>query len=266
MNQPLRAADHKTGSTPVGPVVILSDLFKSFGDHAVLTGVSFAVAAGTSLAILGANGSGKSTLLKCLIRQTTHDSGDIRILGHDPATLDGRALRAFRSQIGVVWQKHNLVPRISALSNVVHGVQSRMSGPRSWWQWLAPADVRSEAMNCLARVGLADKALQRVDSMSGGQQQRVAIARMLMQKAKIVLADEPDASLDPQSGEDVMRLLSNLAHQDGLTLILISHRLEHALAFSDRIIGLANGQIALDIATAAADPAQLRRFFDVPVA
>jgi phosphonate transport system ATP-binding protein len=119
-------------------------------------------------------------------------------------------------------------------------------------------------MACLARVGLADKALQRVDSLSGGQQQRVAIARMLMQRPEIVLADEPDASLDPQSGEDVMRLLSDLARQDGLTLIVISHRLEHTLEFSDRIIGLSGGRIALDVPTHKADPAQLRRFFDKP--
>jgi phosphonate transport system ATP-binding protein len=186
------------------------------------------------------------------------------MLGQDVGALGARDLRRFRSRIGVVWQKHNLVPRISALSNVLHGVQARMSGPRSWWHWAAPAPVRDEAMACLARVGLADRALQRVDSLSGGQQQRVAIARMLMQRPEIVLADEPDASLDPQSGEDVMRLLSDLARQDGLTLIVISHRLEHTMEFSDRIIGLAGGQITLDVATGAADSAQLRRFFDRP--
>jgi phosphonate transport system ATP-binding protein len=217
------------------------------------------------LAVIGANGSGKSTLLKCLIRLTDPSAGRIQMLGQDVGALNPRELRKFRSRIGVVWQKHNLVPRISALSNVLHGVQSRMSGPRSWWQWAAPEAVRAEAVACLARVGLADKALQRVDSLSGGQQQRVAIARMLMQRPEIVLADEPDASLDPQSGEDVMRLLSDLARQDGLTLIVISHRLEHTMEFSDRIIGLAGGQITLDVATAQADANQLRRFFDKPV-
>jgi phosphonate transport system ATP-binding protein len=186
------------------------------------------------------------------------------MLGQSVGDMGARALRQFRSRVGVVWQKHNLVPRLSALSNVLHGVQARMSGPRSWWQWAAPAEVRAEAMACLARVGLADKALQRVDSLSGGQQQRVAIARMLMQRHELVLADEPDASLDPQSGEDVMRLLSDLARQDGLTLIIISHRLEHTLAFSDRIIGLSGGVITLDVATSQADPAMLRRFFDKP--
>lgn len=253
-----------TGSASAGPVLLVSDLSKSYVGPFILRGVSFAAFSGVSLAIIGANGSGKSTLLKCLIRLTEPTSGKIEMLGQSVGDMGGRALRQFRSRVGVVWQKHNLVPRLSALSNVLHGVQARLSGPRSWWQWAAPAEVRAEAMACLDRVGLADKALQRVDSLSGGQQQRVAIARMLMQRPELVLADEPDASLDPQSGEDVMRLLSDLARQDGLTLIVISHRLEHTLAFSDRIIGLGGGVITLDVATAQADPVMLRRFFDKP--
>lgn len=265
MNAPFPAVPHpETGPTRVGPVLRVTDLFKSYGGPPILEGVSFTAQNGVSLAVIGANGSGKSTLLKCLVRLTDPSAGSIEMLGFNVQSLSPRELRRFRSRIGVVWQKHNLVPRISALSNVLHGVQSRMSGPRSYWQWLAPAHVREEAMSCLARVGLAEKAMQRVDSLSGGQQQRVAIARMLMQRPEIVLADEPDASLDPQSGEDVMRLLSDLARQDGLTLIVISHRLEHTMAFSDRIIGLAQGRIALDVLTAQADAGALRRFFDKP--
>ncbi len=263
MNLP-QSVGEPMGPALAGPVLLVSDLSKSYGGPVVLRNLSFAAFSGVSLAIIGANGSGKSTLLKCLIRLTDPSSGKIDILGQSVGDMGAGALRQFRSRVGVVWQKHNLVPRLSALSNVLHGVQARLSGPRSWWQWAAPAEVRAEAMACLDRVGLADKSLQRVDSLSGGQQQRVAIARMLMQRPELVLADEPDASLDPQSGEDVMRLLSDLARQDGLTLIVISHRLEHTLAFSDRIIGLAGGVIALDVATDQADPIMLRRFFDKP--
>ncbi len=263
MNLP-QSVGEPMGPALAGPVLLVSDLSKCYGGPVVLRNLSFAAFSGVSLAIIGANGSGKSTLLKCLIRLTDPSSGKIDILGQSVGDMGASALRQFRSRVGVVWQKHNLVPRLSALSNVLHGVQARLSGPRSWWQWAAPAEVRAEAMACLDRVGLADKALQRVDSLSGGQQQRVAIARMLMQRPELVLADEPDASLDPQSGEDVMRLLSDLARQDGLTLIVISHRLEHTLAFSDRIIGLAGGVIALDVATDQADPIMLRRFFDKP--
>ncbi|MGL4239363.1 ATP-binding cassette domain-containing protein, partial [Tabrizicola sp.] len=167
MNAPLTAGIELAGSTAVGPVLTVSDLVKSYGGPTILQGVSFTAFAGTSLAVIGANGSGKSTLLKCLIRLTDPTSGRIEMLGQDVGALGARDLRRFRSRIGVVWQRHNLVPRVSALANVLHGVQSRLSGPRSWWQWLAPTEVRTEAMACLARVGLADRALQRVDSLSG---------------------------------------------------------------------------------------------------
>ncbi|MFN0115126.1 MAG: phosphonate ABC transporter ATP-binding protein [Paracoccaceae bacterium] len=261
MNAPL-ASGLTAGSVPAEPAVAIRDLAKSFGGRTVLAGLGFAVAAGEALSLIGANGSGKSTLLRCLIRLTEPDAGSVRIAGREVTSLSARDLRRFRSDVGVVWQKHNLVPRLSALTNVVHGVQARMSGPRSWYQSLAPAEVRAEALRCLARVDLADRAEQRVSSLSGGQSQRVAIARMLMQRPRLILADEPDASLDPQSGEDVMRLLSGLAREEGLTLIVVSHRLEHATAFSDRIIGLADGRIALDMPAAGADPDALRRFFD----
>ncbi len=255
-------AQAQTGSAAAGPVLAVSGLVKSFGPNDVLRGIDFTVAPGIATALIGANGSGKSTAMKCLIRLIEPGGGQIALLGQDVVTLPARALRRLRSQVGMVWQKHNLVPRLSALTNVVHGVQSRQSGPRTWFQSLAPAATRDEALACLHRVGLADKALQRVDSLSGGQQQRVAIARMLMQRPSIILADEPDASLDPQTGEEVMRILSNLARQDGLTLVFISHRMEHTLAFSDHILGLQGGRIVMDRPTARTDAAQLRRFFD----
>lgn len=261
MNLPLRQ-DIATGSALAGPVVSVSGLCKDFGGKPVLRGLDFTVPAGVATALIGANGSGKSTALKCLIRLVEPGAGRVRMLGLDVGGLAPRELRRFRSQVGVVWQKHNLVPRLSALSNVVHGVQARTGGPRAWYQALAAGAVRAEALECLSRVGLEAKALQRVDSLSGGQQQRVAIARVLMQRPAIVLADEPDASLDPQSGEEVMRLLAGLARQDGLTLLFISHRMDHTLAFSDHILGLQAGRIVMDRATASTDAAQLRRFFE----
>ncbi len=264
MNRPL--SDVETGATSVAPVLAVTGLEKSFDDRAILRGLDFAIAANQSTALIGANGSGKSTLLKCLVRLVEPTAGRIEMLGQDVRTLSPRDLRRFRAQVGIVWQRHNLVPRISALSNVVHGVQARMSGPGAWFQALAPAAVRAEAMSCLDRVGLADRAMTRVDSLSGGQQQRVAIARMLMQRPAFILADEPDASLDPQTGEEVMALLLGLVRQDGLSLLMISHRLEHTLRFSDRILGLSQGRISLDMPTATANATELRRFFDHPEA
>jgi len=264
VNQPLTPSHAITGATSVAPVLVVARLEKSFDDRAILRGLDFAISANQSTALIGANGSGKSTLLKCLVRLVEPTAGRIEMLGRDVRALSSRDLRRFRAQVGIVWQRHNLVPRISALSNVVHGVQARISGPQSWFQALAPAAVRAEAMSCLDRVGLADRAMTRVDSLSGGQQQRIAIARMLMQRPAFILADEPDASLDPQTGEEVMELLLGLVRQDGLSLLMISHRLEHTLRFSDRILGLSQGRIALDMPTAQANAPELRRFFDHP--
>ena len=262
MNAPFSADPTLTGPISLGPVLTVAGLVKAFGGAPVLNGVAFGLAPGQSTALIGANGSGKSTLLKCLIRLIEPTEGRIDMLGRDVCALGPRELRAFRAQVGIVWQRHNLVPRLCALSNVVHGVQARLSGPRVWFQALAPAEVRAEAMACLDRVGLADRAMTRVDSLSGGQQQRVAIARMLMQRPAFILADEPDASLDPQTGEEVMALLLGPVREKGISLLMISHRMEHTLRFSDRILGLAQGRIALDMPTAAADAASLRRFFD----
>lgn len=262
MNAPVLPPRAMAGSTRVEPVLAVSGLTKSFAGTEILRGVDFALAPGQSTALIGANGSGKSTLLRCLVRLVEPTSGQVRMLEQEVGTLSSAALRRFRARVGIVWQRHNLVPRLSALSNVVHGVQARMSGPRAWAQTLAPAAVRAEAMACLARVGLADRAMTRVDSLSGGQQQRVAIARMLMQRPEFILADEPDASLDPQTGQEVMELLLGLVRQEGLSLLVISHRLEHTIAYSDRILGLAQGRIALDRPTPGTDPALLRRFFD----
>lgn len=262
MNAPVLPARTQAGSAIAEPVLSVAGLTKSFPGRKVLQGLDFALAPGQATALIGANGSGKSTLLRCLVRLIEPTSGQIRMLGRDVPALSPRALRQFRAEVGIIWQRHNLVPRLSALSNVIHGVQARMSGPRAWAQSLAPAAVRDEAMTCLDRVGLADRALVRVDSLSGGQQQRVAIARMLMQRPAFILADEPDASLDPQTGEDVMSLLLGLVREEGLSLLIISHRLEHTLRFSDRILGLADGRIALDLPTPRADAAGLRHFFD----
>ncbi|MDX5402703.1 MAG: ATP-binding cassette domain-containing protein [Rhodobacterales bacterium] len=265
MNAPLHPRA-LAGSAMAEPVLAVAGLTKDFPGRSVLRGLDFALAPGQATALIGANGSGKSTLLRCLVRLIEPSSGEVRMLGRAVHALPPRALRQFRAEVGIVWQRHNLVPRLSALSNVIHGVQARMSGPRAWAQSLAPSSVRDEAMACLGRVGLADRALVRVDALSGGQQQRVAIARMLMQRPAFILADEPDASLDPQTGEEVMSLLLGLVREQGLSLLVISHRLEHTLRFSDRILGLANGRIALDIATQRANAASLRQFFDHEVA
>lgn len=250
-----------TGAASTAPVIAISQLAKSFGQNRILDGLDLEISSGCAVALIGTNGAGKSTLLRCIVRLTEPSSGRIDVLGKDITKASGRELARLRSRVGVVFQRHNLVPRLSALSNVIHGVQAREHGPRTWSHILARSAVRDEAMSCLERVGLADKAGQRADSLSGGQSQRVAIARMLMQRPEVVLADEPDASLDPRSGEDVMALLYQLSSDKRLPLVVISHRIEHTLRFSDRIVGLAGGRIVLDTPSHDARPDELRSFF-----
>jgi phosphonate transport system ATP-binding protein len=246
-----------------GLAVHLAGLGKRFPGAAtpVFSGINLAIKPGEAVAIIGANGTGKSTLLRSLNALTPIDEGRITVLGEPVNGAQAGRLRALRARIGFVFQKHFLVSRLCALSNVIHGSQSRSGGIRSWTQWLATAQARSEALACLAKVDLADRAMQRVDSLSGGQSQRVAIARMLMQKPELVLADEPAASLDPKAGMEIMELLFNLSREAGRTLVFVSHDMEHAIRFSDRIIGLAEGKVSLDIPASAARVSELTAFF-----
>ena len=250
------------GAHPAAIALQVRGLTKDFGIKHVLHGVDLDIEMKAAVSLIGANGSGKSTLLRCIVRLIEPTSGSIQLYGQDVRSLRGRALAQLRSRVGFVFQRHNLVPRLSALSNVVHGVQARSHGPRTWLQTLAAQDVREEAYCCLQAVGLGPQALQRVDSLSGGQSQRVAIARMLMQRPEIILADEPDASLDPRTGREVMELLNELTRSRGIPIVIVSHRMEHARLYSDRIVGLAGGRIVLDTPSRDSDPAALASFFE----
>ena len=163
-------------------------------------------------------------------------------------------LRKMRSNVGVVFQKHNLVPRLSVLSNVIHGsigeANNKSMLPLSaigrWAHVTAPNSVRSKAINCLRMVGLESLALKRADSLSGGQSQRVAIARALMQDPELIIADEPAASLDPIAGQQVMSLFFKLCKEKKITFLFTSHNTDQALDYADRIIALKNGNISLN--------------------
>lgn len=246
------------------PVLEARGLVKRFAARPVFDGIDLSIGPGEAVGIIGANGTGKSTLLRCLVRLTEPDAGSVRIFGEPVTGVSARDLRRQRSRVGFVFQRHHLVGRLCALSNVVHGVQSRMSGPRTWLQGLAPEAVRREAIECLDRVGLADRALQRVGTLSGGQSQRVAVARMLMQRPRLILADEPDASLDPKAGAEVMALLFRISRDTDVPLVFVSHHMEHVVRFADRIVGLEKGRIGLDLPARAASPERLKGFFSAP--
>lgn len=246
-----------------GPAALAVDgLVKRFpGRGAILDGVDLRLRDGERLALIGGNGAGKSTLLRCCLRLIEPDAGDVRLLGSELRGLRAGALRRVRARVGFVFQRHNLVPRLSALSNVVHGAQARRAGPRGWIQALAPRRLREEAMHCLDQVGLAPLARQRADRLSGGQSQRVAIARMLMQVPDLVIADEPVASLDPSAGEEVMELFVRLMAERHVTLLFTSHNLQHTVTYADRVVGLRGGRVVLDVAADRCDAAALKALY-----
>lgn len=228
----------------------------------VWSDISFEVPVGQSVAIIGGNGTGKSTLLRCCLRLIEPNAGDIHLHGEKLTGSQARHLRRMRSSVGFVFQKHNLVPRLSVLSNVLHGGMARSRGPRHWHQALARKTDREYAMHCLEQVSLAHLAGRRADHLSGGQSQRVAVARALMQKPRTIFADEPVASLDPQAGEEVMETFARLARDHGLTLVFVSHHLEHALHYADRILGLRDGRLDLDAASHGENLESLRSLYD----
>ena len=245
------------------PDLVVRGLRKSFDKTTtVLDGVDFTVPAGQSVALIGANGAGKSTLLRACLRLIEPDAGDVRLLGRDMASLKPAELRKLRAEIGFIFQKHNLVPRLSALTNVLHGALPRSALARPWFQSCAPKALRDEALACLERVGLGHVAARRADKLSGGQSQRVAIARALMQRPRLMVADEPVASLDPNSGEEVMRLFADLIRREGLTVLFTSHDLSHAIAYADRVIALRRGAIVLDAPSSELTVASLRALYD----
>ncbi len=250
-------------SAPVLPVDLrVSGLAKSFAGTPIFQDVSFGLSRGEAVAIVGANGTGKSTLLRCLMGLIPADAGAIDVLGTDVRAASNAGLRAMRAQIGLVSQKHNLVPRLSVLSNVVQGLLGRNPGVRHWSQSFAPATSRDAAMAALEKVGLGHLASRRADRLSGGQSQRVAIARALVGQPKILIADEPTASLDPAAGEDVMDLFFDLARQEGVTVIFISHNIDHALRYGDRVLGLADGGMPLDARASSLSAEELRGLYD----
>lgn len=237
-------------------------LGKAFGETQIFSDVSFRLARGEAVAIVGANGTGKSTLLRCVMGLLPPSAGTSHILGQQMTGANRKTLRALRAQTGLVAQKHNLVPRLSVLTNVVHGLMGLHGGPRYWAHAFAPEDARNAAMEALAKVGLDHLATRRADRLSGGQSQRVAIARALVGQPKILIADEPCASLDPAAGEEVMELFFNLAREQGVTVIFISHHLDHALKYGDRVIGLAGGKLQLDATAASLSEKDLRGLYD----
>lgn len=205
---------------------------------------SITVPKGQFLVLLGPSGAGKSTLLRCLNGLVKPTRGDVIVEGLGSIFQSGRALREHRRQTGMIFQQHHLIGRLSALQNVLLGRVGAHGALRSLFP--LPRADRLLALQSLERVGLLDRALNRADELSGGQQQRIGIARAMAQRPKIVLADEPVASLDPATGEKVLADLHRICREDGITAIVSLHQVDLARRFADRVIGLVNGRIVFE--------------------
>ena len=204
-----------------------------------LNDVSFTVEDGEFLVIIGLSGSGKSTLLRCINRLTDPTSGRVLWDGQDVTAASGRELRHLRRHIGMVFQHFNLVKRSSVLANVLSGRLGYVNPVKSLFGIWSKAD-RELATKALERMGLTNKAARRADSLSGGQQQRVGIARTLMQEPKLILADEPVASLDPVLSHSILRHLEQLNHE-GITVLCSLHFLDLVHRYATRVIALKDG-------------------------
>lgn len=210
-----------------------------------LRDVSFEVNEGEFLGIIGLSGSGKSTLLRCINRLLEPTEGRILWNGEDITHLDQGDLRVVRREMGMIFQNFNLVRRSSVMVNVMAG---RLGYTPPSWSLINrfSAEDRQKAVNALARVGISDKAQNRADELSGGQQQRVGIARALMQEPKMILADEPVASLDPVLAHSILGHLEDLNQQDGITVLCSLHFLDLVQRYSTRVIGLRAGQVVFE--------------------
>jgi phosphonate transport system ATP-binding protein len=239
-------ASSRVGTDPPATVIDFSHVSKRFSPEVLgLDDVSFGVPPSQVVVLLGLSGSGKSTLLRHVNGLQRPTGGDIKVLGWDLGLLKEGGFRNLRRRVGFVFQEFNLVRSITVLENVCTGLLGSLHGPRMGL-WMYSRHARRQALEQLDRVGLADRAFQRTDTLSGGQQQRVAIARALIQQPSVLLADEPVASLDPESSAQVLDLITRISREDHLTVLCSLHQVELALNFADRVIGLRHGRIVLD--------------------
>jgi len=224
----------------------VKQLVKTYdGDVQALKDVSFSVPNGQFLAVIGLSGSGKSTLLRCINRLVEPTSGKIIWDGEDITAASDNELRIIRRKIGMVFQHFNLVSRSSVLTNVLSGRLGYVNPIFSLINRFPKEDI-DRAMRQLDRVGIADKASNRADELSGGQQQRVGIARAMMQEPRMILADEPVASLDPVLAHSIMQYLEKINKEEGVTVICSLHFLDLVHRYADRVVALNHGNLMFE--------------------
>lgn len=247
-------------------IIEIKGLNKSFGKNKVLKNINLKVREGEMVGLIGASGSGKSTLIRIIggLETTDNSSGHLKLFG-EATQVAGKKTgnhRALRRDVGIIFQQFNLIGRLSVLTNVLIG---RLTHNPSWKGMikLFPQEERIKALEVLERVNMVEYAHQRASTLSGGQQQRGAIARVMTQEAKLILADEPIASLDPASSDKVMTLLTDINKQDKVTVVVSLHQFEVAQSRCERIVALKDGKIVYDGKASQINQADLIELYGV---
>ena len=227
------------------PLLNIVNLTKRYDEQQVLNGINLQVNAGEFVVIIGSSGAGKSTLVRCINQLIKTTSGIIEVDGVDITQLKGKKLREARSSIGMIFQHHNLIERTNVLKNVLYGRLGYHSFIKTLFGRYTHQE-RLKALDLLTRVGLKNDLYKKANTLSGGQMQRVGVCRAIMQASKLILADEPIASLDPMSAAIIMKELKRLVTKDNLACIVNLHQIHFAKAYATRIVGIKNGQIVFD--------------------
>ena len=223
----------------------LKNVTRRFGTRVAVADVTFDIPQGQMVGVIGRSGAGKSTLLRMIIRLADPSEGTIHFNDVEVSSLRGSALRNWQRDCAMIFQQFNLVLRLDVLTNVLLGRLNHRSTALSILN-LFTREERIMAIAALERLGIEQTALQQAGTLSGGQQQRVAIARALMQAPKMLLADEPIASLDPLNAKIVMDALRDINERDGITVVTNLHTLDTARAYCERIIGMSAGRVVFD--------------------
>lgn len=221
----------------------INHVSKQFGnDTKALSDISFSVNEGEFVSIIGPSGAGKSTLLRCINRMIDASNGEIIFDNSNVLNLKKKQLKMVRTKIGMIFQHYNLVNRLSVIENTLHGnlgKKSTIAGVLG----LYSQEEKEQAVEILSVLGLQEHMYKRADQLSGGQKQRVGIARALIQNPRMMLCDEPIASLDPNSAKVIMDHLQNISSKMGITVLVNLHQVDVALKYSDKIIGINRGQV-----------------------
>lgn len=243
------------------PILRFENVSKQYnnGVHA-LKGVSFEVDEREFISVIGPSGSGKSTLLRAINRLIPISGGTVLLDGQTVSAQRGADLRRLRRKVGMIFQNYNLVYSLSVLQNVLHGRLGYMGGLKGVFGLYSEED-KQEGLNLLKELGLEDFAYNRAADLSGGQKQRVGIARAIIQQPKLLLCDEPIASLDPSSAKTIMDLLKTMTHKRNIACIVNLHQLDVALKYSTRIIGLSKGEIVYDGLPEALDDTTIEHIY-----